>query len=203
MKLTHRFIIAALALLALMPAAYAATAKFDNVSATTIHISGTGVVVSASKPGATISTSNVYAKAISATTANLPTITGVTNLTIGQLNATGVSVTTITATTVRSNQSARAYANVDGSGNLQTGSYNVASTTRNSTGQYSVTFQQPMNVSTYAVVASIEYPSPGCTQSLFTRNKSTSGFDLYLNGTCDTGTFLSNLPFSFIVFEGR
>lgn len=204
MKLTNRFIIAALALLAIMPAAHAATAKFDNVSATTIHISGTGVVISASKPGATISTSNVYAKAISATTANLPIITGITNLTVGQLNATGISVTTVTATTVTSNQSARAYASSDASGNYL-GGYNVATISRASTGLYNVSFTTPMATNNYAITATLSFyaSTPGCTNSLYIRNNDTSGFRLQINSTCDTGTFNSNIPWSFVVFEAR
>lgn len=78
-----------IALSALISSPYAATAKFNNISATAIELSGTGVIVSASGATQTASVTNINGKNVSAST-----------LTAGLVSSAAIYTTSLTGVVI-------------------------------------------------------------------------------------------------------
>ncbi len=151
-----------------------------------LEASGT-VAVSATRPGQTVSASNVYASGVvSATT----------------LNATTANVGTLNAGTISGGAVARAFGRVDSAGNLYPNSLNVGSTSRPSGGIYEVTFATPMNTDNYAVILTKE-SGAGCNQTAYVTSRSNTGFQMASMVICGSGSGFSDNAFSFTVFENR
>lgn len=195
---------------ALLPALTNA-ATLQRISATSLYLSGTGVILSATGPTQTASITNIYAKAISATTLNVGggglSGVNVSSSQGGYVSATNVHGQNISGTSgvfvsLDGPTVARAYGYVDGSGNLQSNSYNTASTALVSIGVFDVSFTNPMSSTNYAVNVTSE-AGGGCNQTAYINSKNTGGFRMTQMFICGTGSSFNSIPFSYVVYENR
>lgn len=139
--------------------AHAALAKLDNVSATMVEVSGSGVVVSASAAGQVgwfnhISATSISASALALSGGSLDGVSIGVNSPAPVVSATNISATSLTVDGVDiTGSGADALVNFAGSsGCTVTAGKNVSGCTRISNGRYGVSLSIVMPNANYAVI---------------------------------------------------
>lgn len=104
-----------------------------------------------------------------------------------------------TADVVESKNQCTAWGNFQASGGPPDEGFNMGNSTNNSTGNYSVVFDEPLDTITYAVIVTAQTNTGGYNVTY--SNKLTTGFDYHVRNVA--GSVATDVRVSIAVFGGK